>query len=414
MSNRIEIKEIGPELVVTGPYHLMTGPVMKRLKSQGFRFDYGSKAWVILSSKLTPLQRKNLEKLITPAEGADLRSPGERAREELARRVREGLALSVPFDMKDWVKGLGGLYDPATSRWALPDQETYNKVRERVDRDPSVVAKRELARRVREGLSVQAPFEYKDWIKSLGGLFDGERRMWYMADAETVRAVHQRVRDDRRKEETLKLQQAEEAARQKRERDLAEGLRTLYLPGRSKADAPRVGAVFRDRKSREVVEVVSVKSTYYPEDGMSFGLMDDRGWMHAVVVRPAPEEERERVDTQDREEESRAGTRRRVFEERKALVKLFQDTGDRPERASLDGDRIALEGRDSLIYGGGSWFVIEGAHIWYVMNNGHDGDDWSYNNIQTGGAGAIGWRLPRTGELEARVRAVDEGMKAGT
>lgn len=413
MSNRIEIREVGSEVVVTGPYHLMQGAVMKRLKSQGFRFDWGSKAWTILASKLSPLQRKNLEKIVEPAPGADLRSPAEKAQEEIARRKREGLALDVPFDMKDWVKGLGGLFDPATRWWALPDPETYAKVQERVGQDPSVLAKRELARRKSEGLIVQAPYEYKDWIKGLGGLFDGGTKSWYMPDRDAVNTVHQKVRDDLKEEETRKRQEAEEAARRKRERELAEGLRTLYIPGRTKGDAPRVGAVFRDRKSREVVEVLSVKSTYYPEDGMSFGLMDDRGWMHAVVVRPASPEERERVDARDREEESRAEARRRVRDERKALVKLFQDAGDRPERATLHGDRIALEGRDSLIYGGGSWFVVEGSHIWYVMNNGHDGDDWSYNNVQTGGAGAIGWRLPRTDALEARVRAVDEGMKAG-
>jgi hypothetical protein len=44
--------------------------------------------------------------------------------------------------------------------------------------------------------------------------------------------------------------------------------------------------------------------------------------------------------------------------------------------------------------------------IWYVVNNGHDGDDWSANNVRTGGAGAVGWRLPWSAELEASVRAL--------
>lgn len=50
--------------------------------------------------------------------------------------------------------------------------------------------------------------------------------------------------------------------------------------------------------------------------------------------------------------------------------------------------------------------------IWYVVNNGADGDDWSRNNVRTGGAGAIGWRLPHTAELEAEVRAVAAAVRA--
>lgn len=43
--------------------------------------------------------------------------------------------------------------------------------------------------------------------------------------------------------------------------------------------------------------------------------------------------------------------------------------------------------------------------VWFVQNNGHDGDCWADNNVRTGGAGAIGWRLPWSAELEADVRA---------
>jgi hypothetical protein len=49
--------------------------------------------------------------------------------------------------------------------------------------------------------------------------------------------------------------------------------------------------------------------------------------------------------------------------------------------------------------------------IWLVRGNGSDGDNWAPNNVRTGGAGAIGRRLPWTPELEARVRALrEEGL----
>lgn len=55
-------------------------------------------------------------------------------------------------------------------------------------------------------------------------------------------------------------------------------------------------------------------------------------------------------------------------------------------------------------YGGGDWFVITDADIWYVRNNGLDGDDWSLNNVATGGAGAVGYRVARTSQLEQQIR----------
>ncbi len=39
------------------------------------------------------------------------------------------------------------------------------------------------------------------------------------------------------------------------------------------------------------------------------------------------------------------------------------------------------------IYGGGAWLHMAGDDLYYVRNNGMDGDNWSYNNYRTGGAG---------------------------
>ena len=54
------------------------------------------------------------------------------------------------------------------------------------------------------------------------------------------------------------------------------------------------------------------------------------------------------------------------------------------------------------LHGGGEWVVVEPGeqHFWYVINRGADGDDWSHNNVMTGGAGAVGYRLPLTPEAQ--------------
>ena len=83
--------------------------------------------------------------------------------------------------------------------------------------------------------------------------------------------------------------------------------------------------------------------------------------------------------------------------------------GDRPAGPLvLEGEEVPLSGMDHRIYGGGEWAVIAADKIWLVQNNGADGDAWANNNIRTGGAGAIGWSLSRTPELEARVRHLAE------
>ena len=43
-------------------------------------------------------------------------------------------------------------------------------------------------------------------------------------------------------------------------------------------------------------------------------------------------------------------------------------------------------------------------YLWYVQNNGMDGDNWTLNNVRTGGVGAIGWRVPATSPLAEELR----------
>lgn len=85
---------------------------------------------------------------------------------------------------------------------------------------------------------------------------------------------------------------------------------------------------------------------------------------------------------------------------------LMSTPGEHPPRWTEFPEGEVLEDFEFMpnIYGGGVWYVIQPDAIWIVRNNGGDGDDWSRNNIQTGGAGAIGRRIARTSELEALVR----------
>lgn len=74
------------------------------------------------------------------------------------------------------------------------------------------------------------------------------------------------------------------------------------------------------------------------------------------------------------------------------------------EKMSVEGEIIQHPNHPENIYGGGEWWVIQKEWIWHIRNNGADGDNWSANNVNTGGAGAIGHRVPYNEELAELIR----------
>lgn len=52
------------------------------------------------------------------------------------------------------------------------------------------------------------------------------------------------------------------------------------------------------------------------------------------------------------------------------------------------------------IFGSGMFLSIDEKYLYICKNNGMDGDDWTHNNISTGGAGAILYRVPLTRDIE--------------
>lgn len=103
--------------------------------------------------------------------------------------------------------------------------------------------------------------------------------------------------------------------------------------------------------------------------------------------RDATEEEVRELEAREAEEVAKAAVRERVAE----IGALVRQEGECPEGPLTVQGECLFDTFD--IHGGGSRFVIDGAHIWFIENNGMDGDDWSRNNVRTGGAGAVGHRI---------------------
>jgi len=156
-----------------------------------------------------------------------------------------------------------------------------------------------------------------------------------------------------------------------------------------------------------VYRVEHSSADYVGEDGMSFGLGPDDTHMIRYTVVPAVGSDADEMRRQIAEREHAKQTRKVIAQEVRSLVDQVTKDGVVPEgRSNIpEGDRYL----DSAnIYGGGDWWVVGPDHIWYVKNNGADGDDWGHNNVRTGGAGGIGWRIPYDQQIADKIRGLHE------
>lgn len=156
-----------------------------------------------------------------------------------------------------------------------------------------------------------------------------------------------------------------------------------------------------DKGYPEYLYVVEAGHTYHREDGMSFGVGDESGYTYWARCREATEEEAAPLKAEIERQQKEKAARQRLGE----IKKHVQGVGERPDpeqgQRRLDGETV-LNSRTP--YGGGDWWVIASDAIWYVRNNGNDGDCWAHNNVETGGAGAVGWYVPYTDDLAAELR----------
>lgn len=210
-------------------------------------------------------------------------------------------------------------------------------------------------------------------------------------------------------------EEVQKAAREKAARELAE-LREK-APWSVHASSAMGGIEFRQgdvlRAPESITEaggpqyLVVVKATaeYVKEDGFSFGVGAESGYLYdadcreATAEEAAPVIERERKDAERREalkslDEIKAKIRK------EGVLPEGKNDPDSPEEA-----RRMFNTENA--YGGGDWIVVGPEHIWYVRNNGSDGASWEQNNVATGGAGAIGWRVDYSPELAGELERIE-------
>ena len=176
-------------------------------------------------------------------------------------------------------------------------------------------------------------------------------------------------------------------------------------------EAPSVGTLFKIGDQVYVIE----------SHGKAFQISEDQASIHGgrlsgregdmacyCYYREATDTEKAAFKKDEAEtisaEEKEAAKEKRFFEVKNAII----SAGEIPEGMhQVEGEVLV---NSMTAYGTGSCFVITDAHIWYIQNNGMDGDAWERNNVRTSGAGAIGWRVTFSQELADKIKKIDDPL----
>jgi len=425
----IKVEEIGTELVVSGSYDEMKG-ILSKIKSRGFYYNGSDRTWRIPLSKMTPAKRKNLDKLLgvlTPAQKAK-KEQEDKAREQevivaaktLAGHKYPGLPVTLnmlslyvkgsTYPIKDKLYKLGGRWENNTAAYVFPvlkmtmdqldDLHKVLEVRGKVNGDRFEAVKKllgsdhklnwptlgiTLSYTLKEGFAIKGGtkpyagkirslFEHPQWTGyhwSVKGMTEGPDPFEKLID----------IFDGDEKEEATKPPPAPAEPK--------------CRPNRKPGYCRRCG------------QPVAVG------DGCIYQAIDyenDRNVWEVVHEdkRVCEENIKRKKEEMDLERE-RHLLKSTAY---KNIMGWVKSHGTAPSgHHKIPGELTYIKDRRSVIYGGGEWVVTEpdGKHFWYVRNNGADGDDWSRNNVQTGGAGAIGVRAPLTPEVGAWIEAASKG-----
>ena len=126
----------------------------------------------------------------------------------------------------------------------------------------------------------------------------------------------------------------------------------------------------------EYLYVLHASKRYFRDDGMSFGVGDEEGYVYSACCRPATEEEASPL----RATEQRANERHTMRARVEAIRHRIETDGEYPRPAVYPLEaRVLFNTRN--IYGGGARFVVAPGEVWFCAGNGGDGDNWSENNL---------------------------------
>jgi len=426
----IEVKEVEGRIEVSGPYDKIQN-LVPYLRG---KLEYRGRdhTWWVPKAKMTPLKIKNLQKKVNEINGVSGPEPkkveesaeAKEARIEEAKKLfHRAISMRVPglsfgfipvnavqltgvlTDLRVSINKAGGDYGPEFSKFYphLIKPVEFEKLLDEVEDQGRLVAKAiadlsSIIPRKFPNLKIDVgtnngsylfvvsgkTYDFKDEIKKLVPVtFNGQGSFWY--------APIQKVKEGQVKE-LIGYLEGEERAR-------AEKWKAEKAPP----------AEERKRTNQRGEHCHDCGGWVEPGEGYLFNWYDSEPGDFVWKVKHKDPEDCAKVRAEKKIRNEAARTK---GEARKNLMLMcmrseyyVDGTGHRPS-----GEEIYID-KNSLGYGGGTWVVVEpgGNYFWYVKNNGADGDDWSRNNVSTGGAGAIGYRLPMTDEARVLIDVAKDG-----
>lgn len=395
---------------------------------------------------------------------------GSKFKDEMNRRRKQGLSVrGNTYPYKDVIKQAGGIWDSYEKQWLVPTKNAKEALDRYIRAEGRPAAKTEEKPEVptvaeaQEKHDAEAATEITDKDKKdlLGAIDDlqhggprpgygwgdvikelgvddfvsrgkltekAEREIASLTRGEIAilidairsvpdkesRPIRQAMRaqekKDKETERQLRRQQEREEYEKKRAADLDAGRMKISTgSGYTRNRNGYVkGQVIEDPK-HGLITVVSASKKYVSEDGLSFGVGDDSGYIYYATVRRATPEESETFLQKKAEREATKQAHTRV----KDIGNQIRTSGERPSGDNRPGGTVLFESSAQLrLYGGGSWYVIEPDNetVWFVQNNGGDGDSWANNNVGTGGAGAVGWRT-KSKELASELKELSAKLE---
>lgn len=412
--------------VLWAPSYMAIKDALPAIKKAGFRYQPADKSWRIDVKKLTPQKRKKLSPYVV----FDKKDTEKEIRELLKQldglqhfRVRfgsDGFGISGDvWTFKDTVKSAGGtwekhrnqytFYFDATDVGKLNDAIGKIKQRERYLGSEQQKLSKVLPELVKKSwtilqcsvygthLNIQtSDRKYRDVVKKHFPAARWKQPYWAVRlteiDVDSVERFIAAV-DDLQADANKESKTSDTPAPRKTKVSNApyvfsrgEGYGADYLqPGTILRSNPK----HHDQKGwPEHITVVKTTKYFVREDGLSVGVGDESGYIYTYHCREAtPEEAAERM-TADQKRKAKKEAEKRLAQ----ISRDFMKHGVHPEPWVVpEGTRYDVTPQN--LYGGGEWYVISGPRIWHVQNNGADGDDWSHNNVRTGGAGAIGYYI---------------------
>ena len=171
-------------------------------------------------------------------------------------------------------------------------------------------------------------------------------------------------------------------------------------------DCPATGKPWRmhNRSDGKIIVITGYGRKWYlrSEDACCYGMLPDDQWVRYAYYRDATPEEIAAVEAAEE-------AARKAAAEKEAREKRINEIENKIKKAENYAQNVNpkdLEGEVLLdtfnIYGGGERIITNDRWLWWIQNNGGDGDDWSMTNVP----GGIGWRIPRDEALVKELRGL--------